>query len=123
MNNDGNDFGSKANLKDIAHARAYTAIEVREMFLDRVISMIGYWNGEGKSNVDPKLPSRDKMEGLVHSLFVLIDGHSGDMPAFNLVCSPHPEDENYHRKNGENWMPQGAIINDCMLRDEYNARR
>lgn len=99
---------------------AFTAEEMRTRFLGHIIHMIGYWNGEGSSNVDPNRTSRDKMEGLVHSILVMIDGGSGDMPAFDISCAPHPDDEAYHKKNGERWVPAGKVINDCQLHDEYN---
>ena len=102
--------------------RAYTEKEVRKMFLDQVCGLISYWNGEGNSNVDPNRPSREKMEGLVHSLLVMFDGGTGGMPALDIVCRPAEGDDEYLKKQGEDWFPDGLVINNCQLHDEYNAR-
>jgi len=102
--------------------RAFTAEEMRAKFLNHIIAMIGYWNSEGGSNVAKDMPTRERMEGLVHSILVMIDGGSGGMCAFDISCSPHPSDEEYHKIRQENWVPSGVVINDCMLHDEYNAR-
>ena len=39
------------------------------------------------------------------------------MPAFDIVASPHPDDKEYHRSAGEDWIEPGAVINDCMLHE------
>lgn len=101
--------------------RAYTAEEERKRFLDHICGMISYWNSEGNSNVPKEYDSRQRMEGLVHSILVMLDGGSGDMPAFDISPSPHPDDKEYLKKNGENWYEPGEIINNCQLHDEYNA--
>ncbi len=101
--------------------REYTAEEVREMFIKHIIAMIGYWNGEGNSNVNPNESSRYKMEGLVHSILVTIDGGCGGIPAFDLVCKPHPDDKEYLKSQEEDWYPENVVINDCQLHDLYNA--
>ena len=102
--------------------RAYTAEEEREAFLDHICDLISYWNCEGSSNVPKEYTSRQRMEGLVHSILVTLDGGSGMMPAYDISCAPHPDDIEYHNKNGENWHEPGLVINDCQLHDEYNAR-
>ena len=102
--------------------RAFTAEEMRKRFLDHIVANIGYWNSEGNSNVTKDMPTRERMEGLVHSILVMIDGGSGGMPAFDISCSPHPDDKEYCKSQGENWVPAGVVINDCQLHDAYNAR-
>lgn len=102
--------------------RAFTAIEMREKFLDHIIAMTGYWASEGNSNVPKDMPAKERMEGLVHSLLVMFDGGNGAMPAFDISCAPHEDDEEYCKGQGENWVPMGVVINDCQLHDAYNAR-
>jgi hypothetical protein len=102
--------------------RAFTAVEMRGKFLDHIINMTAYWAGEGNSNVPKEMPTKERMEGLVHSLLVMFDGGNGAMPAFAIACAPHPDDEEFHKSQGENWVPPDVIINDCQLHDEYNAR-
>ena len=48
--------------------------------LDHVDAMIGYWAGEGGSNVSPDLPKREALEGLAFSLLVMLDGGAIDVP-------------------------------------------
>lgn len=99
--------------------RAFTAEEMRAKFLNYIIHMIGYWNSEGTSNVAKDMPTRDRMEGLIHSLLVLFDGGTGGMGAFDIACAPHSADKKYHKDLGENWVPPGVVINDCQLHDEF----
>lgn len=101
--------------------RAYTAEEERKRFLDHICGMISYWNSEGSSNVPKEYDSRKRMEGLVHSILVMLDGGSGDMPAFDIYPAPHPDDKEFHISNGENWHDPEVLMNDCQLHDEYNA--
>lgn len=101
--------------------RAYTPEEVRQHFLDHICRMISYWNGEDGSNVPKDYSSRERLEGLAHSILVMIDGRSGNMPAFDISPSPHPDDKEYLKKNGENWYEPGEVMNNCQLHDQYNA--
>jgi hypothetical protein len=76
--------------------RAHTTEEVRQRFLDHICGMISYWNSEVGSNVPKNYSSRERLEGLVHSILVMLDGGSADMPAFDISPSPHPDLENYN---------------------------
>lgn len=102
--------------------RAYTPEEVRERFLNNVIGMIAYWNGEGGSNVPKDSSSRHRLEGLAHSILVMIDGGNGFMPSFDLSPSPHPDDKQYYKDNGENWYEPDQVMNDCQLHEEFWAK-
>lgn len=44
------------------------------------------------------------------------------LPGFKLVVSVHPEDEEYHRSQGENWFPEGLEL-DWPLHEYYTMRR
>lgn len=100
----------------MSSARAYTADEVREKFLAHLHALVDYWSTETRVS-DPK----EKMEGLVHSILVTLDGCSGDMPSFSLVVQPHPDDEQFHRDLDENWYPNGlAIEGTAMFHEEWS---
>lgn len=103
--------------------RAYTEEEVREKFLNQIRSLITYWNGESGSNVPKEHTSRERMEGLVHSILVMFDGGSGMMPAFNISVVSTDDDMEFFKEQGENWYVDGQVINDCQLHEEFFARK
>uniref|UniRef100_A0A6M3L8A1 Uncharacterized protein n=1 Tax=viral metagenome TaxID=1070528 RepID=A0A6M3L8A1_9ZZZZ len=91
--------------------RVKTAEEVREEFLNHVRETTKYW-----AALPDKTPL-ERLEGLTFSLMVIFDGGSMALPAFDIVCSPHPDDEAYCREEGINWYPDGAVINECQLHE------
>jgi len=103
--------------------RAHTTEEVRQRFLDHICGMISYWNSEVGSNVPKNYSSRERLEGLVHSILVMLDGGSADMPAFDISPSPHPDDKEFNKEQGCNWYEPGQVMNDCQLHDQYNAMK
>lgn len=115
------DSMQEENSEEMKEPAAFTAEEERKAFLNSICGMISYWNSEGLSNVPKDYNSRQRLEGLVHSILVLIDGGSGTMPKYNISPAPHPDDKDYHISNGEKWHDPDVIINDCQLHDEYNA--
>ena len=80
--------------------REYTDDEARQMFLDHLAAVVRYWLHEDRA---PEV--EEKMTGLVHSILVAIDGGAAYLPGFLLVPSPHPDDTQFHRDEGENWWP------------------
>ena len=95
--------------------RAFTAEEIRNEVLDHLRTMSRYW-----SKLPNKTP-RELCDGMAFSFLSMLDGCSIGIPAYNLVTSPHPDDEQYCKDNGENWYPTGLVINDCMLHELYYA--
>ncbi len=93
--------------------RAYTEEEVRKAFLEHVWRMIDYWE---KVPVD-KTP-RERIEGLAFSMLVALDGDAAALPGFQVIPSPHPDDQKFHEDEGSDWWP-----NDCdiagSLHDEF----
>ena len=90
--------------------REYTQEEVQEMFLDKVRTMIDYWN-----NVE-KETTKDKLEGLAHSILATIDGSAADLPAFKLAPNPHPGDKEYCIDEGENYFPDNYhLVTNCNI--------
>ena len=67
-------------------------------------AMIDFWISEKNR---PSI--RDKMNGLIFSVFVMIDGES-ILPGFKLIPSPHPDDKDYLTKVGENYYPNDLDI-------------
>ena len=101
--------------------RALTVEEMRAMFLGQVHMMVAYWADPDRCGHPAERNTRGYMrhgvEGFAHSLMVTLDGGSGGLPAFDLVPSPHPDDEAFARGEGENWWPAGVVINECQLHE------
>lgn len=115
--------------EDDEKPRAYTVEEMRNMVIEHLAMMARYWatanlgRPEFKEHLASKGEILYRLEGLVFSFLVMLDGGSGDMPAFDLSPSPHEDDEDFHRKNGENWWPSGEIVNECQLHDLWSTRK
>lgn len=84
--------------------REYTADECRAMFLDQIAAMVRYWHRERRATT-----AMAKLNGLVHSLLVILDGGSA-LPGFEVRTSPHLDDAESLRAEGENWWPAGVDI-------------
>ena len=93
-------------------SREYTEQEVREMFLDACQQLASYWaNLPGKT-------ATERCEGVLFSVMNIFDGTSGSFPAaIDLVVRPHPDDKQFYIDNGDNYIPDGTVINDCMLHE------
>jgi hypothetical protein len=101
--------------------RAYTPDEVREQFLRSIIGMIAYWNSENGSNVSLLRSNRDRLEGLTHSILVLLDGGHGMMPAFEMRPACTKEDQEFRRAQQMHWYDSTQVMNPCQLHDEFWA--
>lgn len=84
--------------------REYTTDEVRELFLDHVRQMVLYWERESR----PKT-TRERLEGLAHSLLVLLDGGTV-LPGFIVAPRPHKDDKAFCKSDGENWFPEAPDV-------------
>ena len=99
--------------------KEYTKEEVRQKFLEHCAGILEYWY-----KCDRAPSTREKMEGLLFSVFAAIDGAAMDLPAFMLVPMPDKTDKDYCIKEGENWFPytdQGKVKCDIAgsLHDQY----
>lgn len=80
----------------------YTPQQIREQFFTHIESLVDYWDRQG-------LSSKDKLEGLVHSILSMIDG-SSMLPAFRIAVDPHPDDRAYFESQDEPWYPESRDI-------------
>lgn len=80
--------------------RAYTVEEVRTEFLTHLAYMVEYWD-----KVDIGTDQLDRMQGLVHSVLAALDGCAMALPGFLVIPSPHEDDEEFLKAEGENWYP------------------
>lgn len=91
-------------------SRAYTYEEMRKMFLDNVAGIVKYWE-------TVEFPGGSREGGVAFSILTLLDG-CGGTPGFDLIPSPHPEDEDYCKSIGENfWVPKN--LSDGGLHEQY----
>lgn len=95
-------------------SKAKTAEELRDEVLDHVRALAAYW-----AEHPDQRTVRERCDGLAFSILNIFDGTSGDLPAFDLVARPHPDDKSYHQERGEDWIEDGTVINDCMLHEMY----
>jgi len=78
-------------------SREKTSDEVRVEFMRQIM----------KWCVDAIEGSRTKEEAVINSVFgvlTTLEG-SGDFPYCAVIPQPHPNDSEFHRKNGEDWYP------------------
>ena len=95
-------------------SRAYTKEEVRTRLLGYFKELAQYWARQGD------ITDLAKCEGAIFSVLVALDGESMELPAFDVVLRPHPEDKDYHISEGKNWYEDGMIINEnYSLHDEF----
>lgn len=87
--------------------------EVRDDFMNTCRSLADFWAGDGAAGKS----CQERLQGLLHSILCIFDGVSGGLPAFDIVARPHPDDKEYHRSEGEDWIEPGTVINDTMLHE------
>ena len=91
--------------------RARTPEELRDHFMDTCRALADFWAGVEERTC------HERLTGLVHSILCIFDGVNGGLPAFDIVASPHPDDKEYQRSEGEDWIEPGTVINDTMLHE------
>lgn len=94
-------------------SRAHTAEEVREQLLEHIRHLAEYW-----ATTPDRQTALERCEGVAFSILNIFDGTAG-LPAFDIVLSPHPDDKEYHQREGENRYEPGMVINDCMLHEMF----
>lgn len=81
-------------------SRAYTEEEIREDFLEHIRGLVDYWENESRAKT-----SKEKLDGLAFSILSMLDGCSGDMPAFEVKAIGTEEDIEYFKSLDENYYP------------------
>lgn len=77
-----------------------TRDEAREELILHFWSLVEYWEKESRQP-NP----REKLEGLLHSILVTLDGGSGMMPGFSVSAMVPPADIKYHKENDSKYFP------------------
>lgn len=101
-------------------SRAYTAEEIRDMFMSMVRDAARYWANlpDADKATGKPLTIAGRCEGVAFSILSIIDG-SSMLPAFDLVAVPHVNDKRDAIEQGDNWIEPGTAINECMLHELF----
>lgn len=86
-------------------SRAYTAEELRDLLLDQMRFIARYW-----ANLKENKTVLERIEGAIFNVLVILDGHSSEIPTFDLVVKTNPEDKQYYINNKENWIEDGTTL-------------
>jgi hypothetical protein len=98
--------------------RAYTREEMTRMFINQARTLVKYWDEvDLKSARTDETEQRQRLSGLLFSLFSMMDGSTVGMPGFILVPCVAEEDVAFHREQGDNWWPHwtGTVPDDLTL--------
>lgn len=81
-------------------AKEITRDEARYLFMKHMTMLIRYWTKESRAET-----TQERLEGLMHSILVTLDGNSGGMPGFYLIPSTHEGDKKYAIEKGHDYYP------------------
>jgi hypothetical protein len=101
--------------------RAYTREEMQRMFLEHLWVMVHYW-----ATTEPRVEGHaetveERIAGFAFTVLADLDGSAVNLPAFNLYPAPHPDDEEFHRNEGENWWPSDVDLHgNSMLHEMWH---
>ena len=99
------------------------------VLLDSCRPMVGFWatcnlpdsartNPQGTPLASAEDETLYRLPGALHSWLCIIDGVNAGIHGFDLVATPHPDDKDYLRAEGEDWSEPGTVINgDVYLHD------
>lgn len=91
----------------------YTEEEVRLKFLQKAKAITQYWATTKDGGT-----TKERIEGAIFSLLNVIDGGS-QLPGFDLVLRPHPDDKEYFTQMGEKYYQDGMNICDGGLHSQF----
>ena len=91
-------------------SEAKTQEEVKQEFIDAVISVVWFWSEQSSAT-----SRKDLCEGVAFSIMSIIDGVSGSFPcSLDLVCRPHEDAKdvfiNQERKIGDQRRSDTVVV-------------
>lgn len=87
--------------------RAWTEEEMRDKLIEHIWSLVDYWN---RDDLPAAKTQRDRLSGMAFSILSMLDGATMDIPGVDLVLQPHPDDKDYLKSSGENWIEPGTTL-------------
>lgn len=102
--------------------RAYTPDELRDMLIEHSIVLARYWASlpDVDKATGTQLTVQSRCVGVVFSILAMLDG-GGDLPGVDLVFCPHPDDKEYLRSEGSNWVEDGTVVSDTLHEHMHRA--
>jgi hypothetical protein len=108
-------------MTDADEPRAYTEQEVLQQLFDTISFCFRLWRDMKVEQLLEHQPEvsevQARMQGFLTGLLSILDGVSS-MPGFDLVVRTAPGDAEFHRAEGDNWWPDGAVINERLYMHE-----
>lgn len=81
-------------------AKEITRDEARYLLLKHLASLVNYWDNESRATT-----SKEKLEGLLFSTLVALDGGACGLPGYMLIPSTHDSDKEYATEKGYDYYP------------------
>lgn len=81
-------------------AKEITREEARYILMKHLVGMVGYWEKEDRAP-----SSREKLEGLLHSILAALDGCAMGPPGYHLIPCTSEEDKDFAIKEGFDYYP------------------
>jgi hypothetical protein len=100
----------------MASPRAKTTEEIIEELMSGFRDIATYWSKQEQLTV------AERTSGAVFGVLTLLDGCTGEFPAFDLVARPHEQDKQYCIDNGIDWYEPGTVIS-TMLHEHFHQNR
>lgn len=103
--------------QNVSMSKPISKEQLRENLLKQVRMYAHTW-----ASYPDKTP-QERCDGVAFSILALLDGSDIELPTFDLVARPHPDDKAYQQKRREDWVVDGQVINDDVhLHDMYYDR-
>ena len=92
--------------------RAYTAEETADKLIAAIRATAAYWAALPSFDraTGRWMTTNDRCEGVAFSILSILDGCSLDLPGFDLVATPHPDDKAFMIAEGCNWVEPGCKL-------------
>lgn len=97
--------------------RPYTPEEMRNEFIKIVQTIVNYWAYKACCENDLA-----KCRGVAFSILSLLDGNNVYFPGTEITIRPHPQDAEYNKKMGNNWVEDGTILPQPLHEFYYTER-
>ena len=85
-------------------SRAFTKEEIVVQFVHHCGNIANNWIEL------PNRSIRERVNGAIFSVLVMLDGESSTLPGFTVTPRPHQDDRAFNESNGQPWYPVDVDI-------------